>query len=454
MNILFLIIGVVIGIVIGFLASKIFLKKQNNDYSIDKNEIETKLNNLKTEIEVFKTKNQSLSNEITNFKNKIEEYENIRINLSSEKTKLETLLTEKENQLIEQKKFIEELNETQKLQFKELANQILEEKTKKFTQTNKENIDLILNPLKERIQEFEKKVEEVYDKEAKERFSLKEEVKRLSELNQEINQSAVNLTNALKGESKTQGNWGEMILENILERSGLVKNREYFTQSSFTNDTGKRLQPDVIVKYPGDKSIIIDSKVSLTAYERYVSTNDDNTREQALKQHIISIKNHVKELSEKNYQNIYDIKTLDFVMMFIPIEPSYLVAIKADDNLWNYAYEKRVLLISPTNLIAALKMVSSLWQQEYQSRNAIEIARQSGDLYDKFEGFTNDLIDLGKKLNQAQDAYASSMNKLTTGKGNLVSRVERIKKLGAKAKKSISEKLLDRALTDEEDTEK
>ena len=449
MDILFLIIGLIIGIIIGYLIFKLL---NNNKKKIldNTNNNDKIINDLKTEIEILRTKNKSINDNINNLNLKLKEYENIRINLSNEKTKLETILSEKENQLNEQKKFIEDLNEKQKLQFKELANKILEEKTKKFTETNKENIDLILSPLKERIKEFEKKVEETYNKESKERFSLKEEVKRLSELNKEINQSAVNLTNALKGEAKTQGNWGEMILENILERSGLVKNREYFTQASFSDETGKRLQPDVIVKYPGDKSIIIDSKVSLTAYERYVSANDDNTREQALKQHIISIKNHVKELSEKNYQNIYDIKTLDFVMMFIPIEPSYLSAIKADENLWNFAYEKRVLLISPTNLIAALKMVSSLWQQEYQSRNAIEIARQSGDLYDKFVGLTNDLIDLGKKFNQTQKVYQDTMKKLSEGKGNLVSRVEKIKKLGAKTQKSISNKLLDRAIDDDE----
>ncbi len=449
MDILFLIIGLIIGIIIGYLIFKL-LNNNKKEILDNTNNNDKIINDLKTEIEILRTKNKSINDNINNLNLKLKEYENIRINLSNEKTKLETILSEKENQLNEQKKFIEDLNEKQKLQFKELANKILEEKTKKFTETNKENIDLILSPLKERIKEFEKKVEETYNKESKERFSLKEEVKRLSELNKEINQSAVNLTNALKGEAKTQGNWGEMILENILERSGLVKNREYFTQASFSDETGKRLQPDVIVKYPGDKSIIIDSKVSLTAYERYVSANDDNTREQALKQHIISIKNHVKELSEKNYQNIYDIKTLDFVMMFIPIEPSYLSAIKADENLWNFAYEKRVLLISPTNLIAALKMVSSLWQQEYQSRNAIEIARQSGDLYDKFVGLTNDLIDLGKKFNQTQKVYQDTMKKLSEGKGNLVSRVEKIKKLGAKTQKSISNKLLDRAIDDDE----
>jgi DNA recombination protein RmuC len=347
--------------------------------------------------------------------------------------------------LNEQKADIEKLQEKFSFEFRNLANDILEEKTKKFTEQNKVNLDQILKPLSEKIKDFEKKVEETYDKEAQQRFSLKEEVKRLAELNQVVSQEANNLTRALKGEAKTQGNWGEMILESILEKSGLVKDREYFIQKSFTTDEGKRFQPDVIVVYPGDRSIVIDSKVSLTAYERYVGlANIEEQEEGAAKEHLLSIRRHIDELSVKAYQNLYELKSLDFVMMFIPIEPAYLLALQNDPVLWNYAYEKRILLISPTNLIAALKMVESMWRQEYQNKNAEEIARQSGDLYDKFVGFVTDLIELGKKLKSTDAYYEESMKKLTDGKGNLISRIENIRKLGAKTKKTLPQSLINR----------
>ncbi len=344
--------------------------------------------------------------------------------------------------LLEQKSDLEKIQEKFRNEFKNLANEILEEKTKKFTEQNATRLSDILNPLNLKIKEFEKKVEETYEKEMQQRISLKEEVKKLAELNQAVSKEASNLAKALKGDTKTQGNWGEVILESILERSGLVKNREYFVQPSFPGESGKRLQPDVVVTYPGNRSVVIDSKVSLTAYERFVSSNDEKTRETAIRDHLISIKNHIKELSDKNYPDIYQLQALDFVMMFLPIEPAYHLAMQEDPELWNFAYEKRILIISPTNLIAALKMVESMWRQENQNKNVLEIAKQSGSLYDKFEGLYKDLLDLGKRLESTRGFYNSAMNKLSEGQGSLVSKVENIKKLGAKTKKSLPEDAL------------
>lgn len=347
--------------------------------------------------------------------------------------------------LDEQKKEINTLHDKFSVEFKNLANDILEEKSKKFTEQNKLNLSEILKPLGERIKDFEKKVEETYDKEAQQRFSLKEEVKRLAELNQQVSREAQNLTKALKGDTKTQGNWGEVILESILERSGLVKNREYFIQPSYTDEGGKRYQPDVVVAYPGERSIVIDSKVSLVAYERFMSCENEADKEKCLKEHIQSIKTHITGLSGKNYQDLYELSGLDFVMLFMPVEPAYYMAIQQDPDLWNYAYDKRILLISPTNLIAALKMIESMWRQEYQSQNAQLIAQKSGDLYDKFVGLVDDLIDVGNKLRSTQGAYESSMKKLSEGRGNLVKRSQEIKELGLKTKKDLPKGLLERA---------
>ena len=355
-----------------------------------------------------------------------------------------------EERLALQKKEIEQLQERFAIEFKNLANEILEEKTKKFTEQNKTNLDQLLKPLGEKIKDFQKKVEETYDKEAQQRFSLKEEVKRLAELNQQVSKEASNLTRALKGESKTQGNWGEVILESILEKSGLVRDREYFIQQSYTDQEGKRLQPDVIVSYPGDRSIIIDSKVSLTAYEKYTAADDPVLQEKELKNHIQSIKNHIIELGSKNYQDIYSLNSLDFVIMFLPVEPAYYLAVQQEPELWNFAYERRILLISPTNLIAALKMVESMWRQEYQSNNARLIAQKSGEMYDKFVGLINDLIDVGNKLKTTQKSYEDAMNKLSTGKGNLVKRAEDLKELGLKTKKEIPKAVIERATRIEE----
>jgi DNA recombination protein RmuC len=353
-----------------------------------------------------------------------------------------------QNKLEEQKSDIEKLQDKFRIEFKNLANEILEEKTQKFTEQNKLKLDEILKPLGEKIRDFEKKVEETYDKESKQRFSLEREIKNLSELNQQISKEASNLTNALKGQAKTRGNWGEIILESILEKSGLTLGREFFIQQSYTNEHGKRMQPDVVVAYPGERNVVIDSKVSLLAYERFASSETKEEQDLAARDHLLSVKNHISDLSSKNYQDIYALKSLDFVMLFMPIEPAYMLAMQHDANLWNWAYDRRILLISPTNLIAALRMIANLWRVEYQNKNAIEIARQSGELYDKFTGFLEDLQDIGTKIDATRKVYDSSMNKLSTGKGNLIRRVENIKLLGAKAGKEIPKPLLESAEED------
>jgi len=378
--------------------------------------------------------------------------------LKEEKTKLESDIRQKDESLLEvnrelaaktadfknlSDRYNTEKAELEKIQqqfqdaFKNLANEILEEKTKKFTQQNKDKLEEILNPLRENIKSFEKKVDDTYVKESKERFALDKEVKRLAELNKKISEDATRLTEALKGESKTQGNWGEMILESILEKSGLEKGREYFTQESFKTDDGRRIQPDVIVRLPENRNVVIDAKVSLTAYERFISAGNEKEQETARRNHMSSVKNHIQELSGKNYQDIYSLGSLDFVMMFMPVEPAYMLAVQIDREIWNYAYERRILLVSPTNLLVSLKMIASLWRQEYQTRNVLEIARQSGDLLDKFYSLLNDLTDLGSRLKSAQKSYDDTLNKLSEGKGNLVRRAEKIKELGARTKKSL-----------------
>ncbi len=343
--------------------------------------------------------------------------------------------------LDKQKADLEDIGKKFSNEFKLLADQILEDKTQRFTKMNQENLDRLLKPLGENIQQFQKQVQEVYEKESKERFSLGNEVKQLRELNQTISQEAKNLTDALKGQAKTQGNWGEMILESILEKSGLVKGREYAVQESIKDSEGKRFQPDVILSYPDNRKVIIDSKVSLVAYERYSSSTNKEDQDKALIEHLRSIRSHIDSLSSKSYQDM--IGSLDFVMMFIPIEPAYMVVMEADSELWNYAYIKRVLLISPTNLIVALKMIHNLWQHEYQNRNALEIANRGGLLYDKFVGFVENLMAIGDSIHKAHTSYESAFSQLKDGKGNLISQAKQLKDLGVKAKKSIPTELID-----------
>lgn len=352
-----------------------------------------------------------------------------------------TSLTEK---LETQKEEMKKLNEQFSKEFENIANRILDEKTEKFTNTNKTNIETLLKPLGENLDKFKAKVEEVYDKEAKERFSLGEKVKELAELNQVISEEAKNLTRALKGESKTQGRWGEMILESILEKSGLVKDREYFMEHQLLDEEGKpilsdsegkKMRPDAVIKYPDNRSVIIDSKVSLTAFTRYLDSTDAEVQKSELAAHVSSIKNHIIALSSKGYDD-YN-KALDFVMMFIPSEPAYIAAMQGDPDLWNFAYDKRILLLNPTNLVTSLKLIVDLWKREYQNQNAIEIAERGAKLYDKFVGFVDNLKGVGEGLNKAQSKYDEAFKQLTTGNDNLVLQATKLKKLGLKPKKEL-----------------
>lgn len=386
-----------------------------------------------------------LNQQIETIGRELQSKEAVIIDLNARISRKEAELNALGEKLLEQKNEIGQLHEKFQIEFKNLANEILEEKSLKFTEQNKTRLEEIIKPLREKLREFEKKVEETYDKESKQRFSLEREIRNLADLNQQISREASNLTNALKGQSKTQGNWGEIILENILEKSGLMRDREYFVQQSFVNDHGRRLQPDVVVHYPGDRHLVIDSKVSLTAYERYTSSELKEDQEDALRDHLLSVRNHINELNSKNYQDLYQLKSLDFVMMFMPVEPAYMVAMQVDPGLWNYAYERRVLLISPTNLIAALRMISNLWRMENQNKNAIEIARQSGELLDKLAGFLDDLMDIGVRLDAARKSFDGALNKLSAGRGNILKRAEKIRQLGARSSKEIPKKLLETA---------
>jgi DNA recombination protein RmuC len=342
-------------------------------------------------------------------------------------------------------------------QFKALANDILEEKTKRFTEQNKENIGSLLTPLNERIQAFSKQVQDTYEKDSKERLTLEQELKNLQALNTRLNQDAVALTNALTGaNNKTQGNWGEMILERVLENSGLQKDREYRVQVSDVlqgEEGNKRYQPDVIIDLPEGKQLVVDSKVSLNAYVRFSTAEDDATRALELRSHIAALRNHIKTLSEKRYQDLYHLNTLDFVFMFVPVEPAYLLAVQHDMGLFNEAFERRIMIVGPSTLMATLRTVASIWRYEYQNQNAQEIARQSGAMYDKFVGFVDSLEKLGKQVDGVRDTWQDAMKKMRDGSGNLISRAERLRKLGIKSNKQLANHLLGEADSDEDSVE-
>ncbi len=389
-----------------------------------KTEIQSRLNDKTKEVEEIRREKEFFNVELAR---KNEELKNLQLKLNENKEEVEKL----------QEKFTKE--------FENLANKILDEKSTKFTAQNKENIQNILNPLQEKIKTFEKKVDDTQKESISMHSALKEQLVGLKELNSQMSKETINLTKALKGDSKTQGNWGELVLERVLEKSGLEKDREYYVQQSFTNDDGARVLPDVVIHLPDNKKMIVDSKVSLTAYEQFVNTDDDTEKERFLKEHLNSLKRHVEQLSEKKYEDIYKIESPDFVLLFVPIEPAFAVALNQDNNLYNKAFEKNIVIVTPTTLLATLRTIDTMWNNEKQQRNAIEIARQAGALYDKFDGLLKDLIGIGKKIDASKDDYNAAMNKLVDGKGNLITSVEKLKKMGAKAKKALPQNIIERA---------
>lgn len=430
--------GLLIGGALGWIIAKVQKKPVAAGEIVD-------VHDLKLQLAVVEERNSSLAKELESTKAAEEEGRQEKSSLKNTLIKTQTEFENLEIKLAEQKKEVSELNEKFAAEFKNLANEIFEEKSKKFTDQNKVNLGELLNPLKEKIGQFEKKVEDTNKESLERNASLIQQIKGLGELNQKITKEAENLSKALKGDSKTQGNWGEVILERILEKSGLEKGREYETQVSETAEDGKIYRPDVIVRLPDEKNIIVDSKVSLTAYERYANGDSDEDQIIQLKLHIQSIRNHVKGLGDKNYQNLYGIDGLDFVLLFIPIEPAFTLAVQHDPELFNDAYTKNIVVVSPSTLIATLRTIASIWKQENQNKNALEIARQGGALYDKFVAFVEDLKSIGKHIDASQKGYRESMKKLYEGNGNLVKRAENIKKLGAKASKQIDQQLIDRS---------
>ena len=444
------IVALAIGIFIGKL---LFTAKSQSE----KSSLEERINGLLGQIEQLKVQFQTERNQ---FEKSVTQLTSEKENLQKEKESLAIHLAKKENDFDnlldrnkEQKQEVEQLQEKFTKEFENLANKILEEKTVKFTEQNKENLKNILSPLQDKIQLFEKKVEDTHKESIDYHAALRQQILGLREMNEQMSKETINLTKALKGDSKMQGNWGELVLERVLEKSGLEKDREYFVQQSHVTEDGNRVFPDVIINLPDGKKMIIDSKVTLTAYERYINEEDSEVKNQHLKEHIVSINRHVEQLSSKNYHDLYHMESPDFVLLFIPIESAFAVALNEDTSLYNKAFEKNIVIVTPSTLLATLRTIDSMWTNQKQQENAIEIARQAGALYDKFEGFVSDLIKIGKKMDEAKAEYGNAMNKLIDGKGNLITSVEKLKKMGAKAKKALPEAVLKRANSDTEPTE-
>ncbi|WP_395076671.1 DNA recombination protein RmuC [Flavobacterium sp.] len=435
---LFLIIFI-IALSIGIYFGKIIFSAKSK---AEKLVLEENLKNLILQNNVDKTflttQLQQSNSEKEQFRN---EKEAINIQLTKKEADFENLWERNK----EQKEEVEQLQEKFTKEFENLANKILEEKTNKFTEQNKENMKNILSPLQDKIHLFEKKVEDTHKESIDYHAALRQQILGLSEMNAQMSKETLNLTKALKGDSKMQGNWGELVLERVLEKSGLEKGREYEVQQSFTTQDGNRVFPDVVINLPDGKKMIVDSKVTLTAYERYINEEDDALKPIYLKEHVNAIKRHVEQLGDKNYQDLYNIESPDFVLLFIPIEPAFALALNEETTLYNKAFERNIIIVTPSTLLATLRTIDSMWANQKQQENALEIARQAGALYDKFEGFVADLIRIGKKIDESKVEYSGAMNKLVEGKGNLITSVEKLKKMGAKAKKSLPDSIINRA---------
>ena len=466
--VVFFIIGAIIAAVITWIVAKssfgskitslkntiLHLENQINNYK----EVQLERDQLRLEREQLATQLHSKNENLINIETRLEKREQDLHELRIEKDHLTILLAEKrtafakaEEKHTEAQGEIEKLNEKFTKEFENLANRILDEKSTKFTDQNKKNIEQILSPLQEKIMLFEKRVEDTHKDTIDRQSALRQQIIGLKELNEQMSKETSNLTKALKGDSKMRGNWGELVLERVLEKSGLSKDSEYTVQQSFKNEDGKILFPDVVINLPGDKKMVIDSKVSLNAYERYVNEEDEDLQKIHLKDHVAGIKKHVNDLSAKNYHDLYGMESPDFVLLFVPIEPAFAMALNHDGGLYSEAFDKNIVIVTPTTLLATLRTIDSMWKTEKQQRNALDIANAAGALYDKFVGLSEDLIKVGSQLDTVKKSYSSSMNKLTEGSGNLIGRVERLKRLGAKANKSLNEKLVQRAVENDTD---
>ncbi len=433
MDIIYLVAGLVVGGIVGFFIARVL---SNSKMAVKRADLEKQIGILQSKYEELQVDSEKIEQQ---FREESIAKQEVEKQVVAKNVAFQNL----EEKLKTERKQLEELQTKFQTEFENIANKILKQNTLEFSQTSAKNMGDILNPLKEKITNFERKVEDTYQKGLKDQTNLLAVLKNLQDLSLKLDKDAQDLTKALKSDSKQQGNWGEVVLERMLEDSGLIKNQEYFVQETGRNEEGNLVRPDVVIKLPQDKYLIIDSKVSLTAYHDFISKEDEQQKAVALKKHIESIKNHVKELNEKNYQSMNKLDIPDFVLMFMPVESAFALAVQNDPPLFNFAWEKKIVIVSPTTLLATLKTIESIWRQEKQTRNALEIAEQGGKLYDKFVGFLTDLEKIGTNIDRASVAYNEAHKKLKSGKGNILGQVEKMKTLGAKTSKSLPQQYLE-----------